>query len=207
MPALVGLVKALGHRTCRFSLLGASGYAESALDAVAGTRVDLIVVDHSLAGEMDGIDLTTRVKQQRPTTRILLITGFHDPGITRRALAAGADGVLHKPFDLPALQNCVRTVLAGHRVLSDRATDHLLAAASAREALPASAKAAWDSLSPNQREVLTLLITDHSLKEVAGRLGMSFNTADIHRRRAYRKLGVHTLAEATQKLTGANLGN
>ena len=204
--AMVGLVRALGHRTCRFSFVGASAEAESALVAMDCERVDLIVTDHCLVGDMDGIELTTRVKQQSPTTRVLVITGFGDPGITRRALAAGADGVLHKPFDLLTLHNCVRTILAGHRVLSDRATGHLLAAASAQETLPAAAKAAWKLLSPKQQKVMALLISDHSLKEVADHQGMSFNTADIHRRRAYRKLGVHSLQEATQLLTGTNLG-
>ena len=172
--AMLALVLALGHRACRFSFVGASADAGPALDAVECEQVDLIVTDYSLYGDMGGIELTTRVKLQSPATRILLITGFGDPGITRCALGAEADGVLHKPFDLPALQNCVRTVLAGHRVLSDRATDHHLAAASAQAALPAAAKAAWASLSPNQQKVMTLLITDHSLKQVADDLGMSF---------------------------------
>lgn len=204
---MVGLVRALGHPACRFSFVGASPDAESSLDAVDCERVDLIVTDYYLAGDMDGIDLTTRVKLRSPGTRVLLITGFHDPSITRRALAAGADGVLHKPFALPALKDCVHTILAGHHVLSDRATGHLLAAASAQAALPAEAKAAWESLSPNQGKVMTLLISDHCLKEVADTLGMAFSTADIHRRRAYRKLGVHSLADATQKLTGTQLNS
>jgi len=205
--AMAGLVLALGHRFCRFSFVGASPCAESALVAVECERVDLFLIDYSLAGDMDGIELTTRIKQRSPASHALLITGLHDPVITRRALAAGAAGVLHKPFDLPALQSCVRTILAGHRVLSDCATGHLLAAASAQDARPAAARAAWESLSATQRKVTALLIGGRSLKEVAAQLGMAFSTADAHRRRAYRKLGVHTLADATQKLAGARLGS
>lgn len=202
---LAYIVQALGRRGS-FSFLGASGFAGSALGAVEYTQVDLVVTDCNLP-DMDGIELTTRIKQRSPATRVLLITGYYDPGITRRAFAAGVDGVLHKPFDLSALCDCVHTVLAGHRVLSDRATGHLLTAPPPEDAGTAAAKRSLASLSPNQRKVMTLLISGLCLKEVADRLGLSFSTADTHRRRAYRALEVHTLPEATQKLTGAQLGS
>lgn len=206
LPALASVVIALGHRSSRLRLLGASNHPASALVAVECEHVDLLVTDCNLP-DMDGIELTQRVKQISPVTRVLLITGYYDPTITRRALAAGTDGVLHKPFELPALRHCVHTVLAGHRVLSDRATGHLLTTPLAEDPGITAAKQAMASLSPKQRKVMTLLISDHCLKEVADQLGMSFHTADTHRRRAYRALGVHSLADAIRKLTGAQLGS
>jgi DNA-binding NarL/FixJ family response regulator len=201
-PMLAALVRALGRPENRFAFVGASNHPAGALCAVQCTRVDLVVSDWNMP-DMDGIELTAEIKRASPATRVLLVTGYFDPEITRRALAAGADGILHKPFELPALRHCVRAALSGHRVLSDRATGHLLTAAAAAGARAAAAKAAWASPSLRQQRVLALLIGNCCLKEVAGQLGMSFHTADAHRRRAYRKLGVHTLPEATQKLTGA----
>lgn len=197
--------KALGRRG-DFAFLGASGYAESALEAVAYTHVDLVLTDWHLL-DMDGGKLTTRIKQCSPATRVLLTTGNLDPDITRRALAAGVDGVLHKPFVLDGLSNCVHTVLAGHRVLSDRATGHLLTPPPAAATGPTAAQTALALLSPTERKVMAHLVSGLCLKAAADRSGMSLHTADTHRRRAYRKLGVHTLAEATRQLTGAQLGS
>ena len=64
--AMVGLVRALGHPFCGFSFVGASADAGSALVATECERVDLIVTDYSLYGDMDGIELTARVRQQSP---------------------------------------------------------------------------------------------------------------------------------------------
>lgn len=201
---MAALVRALGRPENGLGFVGASNDPAGALRAVECTRVDLVVTDHLLPDmDMDGVELTASLKQRSPATRVLLVTGYSDPAITRRALAAGADGVLHKPFDLPALGHCVHAALAGHRVLSDRATAHLLTAPPAEDARTTAAKAAWASLSPMQQQVMALLIGNCCLKEAAARLGISFHTADAHRRRAYGRLGVHTLAEATQKLTGA----
>lgn len=204
---MAALVRALGRPENRFAFVGASNHPAGALHAVECTRVDLVVTDHHLPdADMDGVELTSRIKQTSPATRVLLVTGYCDPEITRRAVAAGADGVLHKPFELPALRHCVHAALSGHRVLSDRAAGHLLTAASAEDARAAAAKAAWAKLSRRQQKVMALLIGNRCLKEAADQLGISFHTAGAHRRRAYRKLGVHTLPEATQKLTGAQPG-
>ncbi|MEQ2008679.1 MAG: response regulator [Limisphaerales bacterium] len=62
---MVGLVRALGHPSCRFSFVGASGDAESALTAV-DFGVDLFITDYRLEGGTDGIELTSRIKQQGP---------------------------------------------------------------------------------------------------------------------------------------------
>ncbi len=64
---MVALVLALGHRSCRFSFVGASADAGPALDGVECERVDLIVTDYSLYGDMDGIELTARISQQCPS--------------------------------------------------------------------------------------------------------------------------------------------
>lgn len=204
--AMVAYVTALGRRGSRLAFLGASSLAESALVAVEYTQVDLVLADWNLPG-MDGIELTTRIKQLSPATRVLLVTGFYDDAITRHALAAGVDGLLHKPFELAALCDCVRTVLAGHRVLSDRATGHLLTPPAAEGTQPVAGPSEWAKLSPTQREVMARLVRGLVLKEVAAQLGLSFYTADTHRRRAYRKLRVHTLPEAIRKLPGPPPGN
>jgi DNA-binding NarL/FixJ family response regulator len=96
-PMLAALVRALGRPENRFAFVGASNHPAGALCAVQCTRVDLVVSDWNMP-DMDGIELTAEIKRASPATRVLLVTGYFDPEITRRALAAGADGILHKPF-------------------------------------------------------------------------------------------------------------
>jgi DNA-binding NtrC family response regulator len=84
----------------------ASVLAHPALDSCRLVLCDLVLGEHS------GIELITRLKQDRPRLPVVLITGYAGPEQERLALAAGADAFLAKPFDDSELLGIVRTALA-----------------------------------------------------------------------------------------------
>jgi CheY-like chemotaxis protein len=74
---------------------------------------DLIMMDIRMPG-MDGVDATARLKAN-PSTRdipVLVVTAYGAGIDTRRALAAGAAEILHKPLDLTTLPNVLRRYLS-----------------------------------------------------------------------------------------------
>lgn len=76
--------------------------AESALAAFEACEWSLVVTDMRMP-EMDGLELLTMLKARRPSTPILLMTGFADAETVARAAQSGALGVLNKPIDLDDL--------------------------------------------------------------------------------------------------------
>jgi FixJ family two-component response regulator len=70
---------------------------ESLLNAVHPTGVDCFVIDYKMP-DMNGIDLTTRLRGLNITAPVILITGYPDEHISARAMAAGVNHVLRKPL-------------------------------------------------------------------------------------------------------------
>ena|SRR5437868_4974941 len=83
------------------------------LDHVRSNPVHVVVLD-LLMGEMNGLDVQTRMSQLSPRTRVIVITGREDPKMKDAALRAGAVAFFSKPFDDREFLAAVRRALAMH---------------------------------------------------------------------------------------------
>ena len=102
-------------------LLGATGYSvvafgsgEEALAWLAGHRPDLILMDINLPGQ-DGLALTRQIKARPDLAEVpvIAVTAYAMKGDGERILAAGCDGYITKPIDVPQLSAQVALYLAG----------------------------------------------------------------------------------------------
>jgi DNA-binding NtrC family response regulator len=97
--------------------LAGAGYtvleAETGLEALAvfeQNPVSLMLLDLSLP-ELDGLGVLERVKRDRPTCPVIVMTAYDSPGSAERAAALGAAHFLTKPFDFDRLIGLVSTAL------------------------------------------------------------------------------------------------
>ncbi|MEX1142678.1 MAG: response regulator transcription factor [Thermoleophilaceae bacterium] len=136
--------------------------------------VDLFV------GEESGAEMCEALQRESPATRVLLISGagWISP---QAAKAAGASGFVSKDWGADEVAAAVRAVGNGRTVF---------AAASEQPRAP---------LSPREREVLALLATGATNREIAAQLHLSPHTVKEHTSSLYRKLEVRNRAEAVQR--------
>ncbi len=136
--------------------------------------VDLFV------GEESGAEMCDALRRESPSTRVLLISGagWISP---QAAKAAGASGFVSKDWAAADVAAAVRSVGNGRTVF---------ASASEQPRAP---------LSPREREVLGLLATGATNREIAARLHLSPHTVKEHTSSLYRKLEVRNRAEAVQR--------
>ena len=194
----ISLLAALGLPGSGFAPCGATTNAELALDVIIGNTVDLFIVDWMLPGGMDGLEFIVRLKLAAPQSRAVLLTGHPSRELTLRAIAAGADGILYKPFDIPELLRSLRAAYHGHCVVTAEATGHLV---DRLRELGAFALTDDDGpLTKREAEALQLLGTGLTAKEVGDCLNLSPETIATYRKQAFKKLGVHKLPEAMTKL-------
>lgn len=85
--------------------------AQEALEVAKRQRLDLLVNDIRIAGEIDGVEAFSLVRKQQPWVRCILMTGFSDVDAPRRAAALQADDYLLKPFKLQTLLRSLQSVL------------------------------------------------------------------------------------------------
>lgn len=154
---------------------------------------DLILMDIGLPG-MSGIEGIARIKAVSPSTEVVILTVFDDNENIIRAIAAGASGYLHKSSTLGTIADSLKSVLVGGAPINPTIARKLLA-------LFASAAAPRDlySLTRREKEILSLLVEDIPLKQVADRVSVSIHTVNMHLRNIYGKLQVQSRSGAVAK--------
>lgn len=101
---LTDLLDMMGHET-----FTASGGPE-ALERLRDQVIDLVITDLNMP-EMDGMELTKRIKSATPGVPVIVITGYGTFHTERQVLAAGADGYIPKPCTIHRVQETVNAAL------------------------------------------------------------------------------------------------
>jgi DNA-binding NarL/FixJ family response regulator len=160
---------------------------------------ELVLMDVELPG-MSGIEATRRIKRLLPATLVVVLTVFEDPPTILEAICAGADGYLLKKTPPHELLAQLEVVAAGGAPLTAGVARTVLQfVREPREAGgdgPSAPGPGGITLTERERDVLRGLVRGLAYKQVADRLGISLDTVRTHIRGMYKKLQVHSVAEA-----------
>lgn len=161
--------------------------AEVDLEALAAGAPELVLMDIELPGG-SGIDLTARLGAALPDVKVVMLTAYADPDLLFAAMQAGAVGYLLKHTGPRELVDTLRRVLHGDHVLTpDVAARFLRAFETRRTTRP---RAPLAQLSAREEEVLKLLATGETNRQIARRLFVSEETVKSHVAAVLRKLAV-----------------
>ena len=170
-------------------MLGEQPWVERFLSARSGDEAvelarryepHVALVDLFLGTE-SGAEVCERLRAESPLTRVLLISGAGRISAAA-ARAAGASGFVSKDWDAGDVARAVRAVGSGGTVFE-----------------PAPDPVAPAALTEREREVLALMSSGATNREIASRLYLSPHTVKEHTSAIYRKLGVRNRAEAVQR--------
>ena len=158
-------------------VVGEASTGQEALDHIAvlepaGGLPDVVLMDLLMPG-MDGIEATRQLKARWPAVEVVAVTSFLEEAKVRTALEAGAAGYLLKDAQAEAVAAAIRAAAAGECHL-DPAVAKLLAAS-----LRAPRRAA-DTLTAREREVLTLIASGATNRQIARQLSVTERTARTH---------------------------
>jgi DNA-binding NarL/FixJ family response regulator len=161
--------------------------ADEALERARRYEPHVALVDLFL-GERSGAELCEALRRESPLTRVLLISGagWISP---QAAKAAGASGFVSKDWSADEVATAVRMVGRGQTVFAPRAEQ------------PST------PLSEREREVLSLIASGATNREIAERLFLSPHTVKEHTSSLYKKLKVRNRAEAVQRAERLGLGS
>ncbi len=177
-------------------VLGEAANGQEALALVERLHPDVVLMDLQMP-VMDGIRATAQLRQRWPAIPVLALTTFDDDANLFGALRAGAAGYLLKDVSSETLLAAITAAARGEAFLQSTVTGRVVAAfARLMESGGPRAEALVLPLSPREREILALLGTGASNKEIADRLCLAEGTVKNHVTNILTKLDVRDRTQA-----------
>jgi DNA-binding NarL/FixJ family response regulator len=164
-------------------VVGEASDGDEAIRLAAQLHPQVVVMDCAMP-RTSGLVATRRILEHDPGIAVLMLSMHSEETLVKQALDAGARGyVLKNALDVD-LATAIHRVAAGERVLDPGVVG------------PAPLKGARGSaLSPRELEVLQLICSGRSNREIAAALKLSVNTVAVHRANTMNALGIHKTAE------------
>ena len=183
----------LKHILKRAKDIDCVGVAEDGIEALRlakELRPDIVILDISLP-KLEGTKAAKQIKSACPGTRILLLTHCYQPHCIESSILAGVDGYLLKNAPHNQLINAIRMVCAGEGVFNLEIVRGMMGILTTH-----MDKDKFNKLHSRELEVLKLVATGMSNKDIADELCISTHTVGVHLVHVFRKLEVGSRTEA-----------
>jgi DNA-binding NarL/FixJ family response regulator len=169
---------------------------ETAADVVAANNPQVVLMDLNMPG-CGGVEATRRIRASHPQTQVVVLTTYSDDDSIIGALQAGALGYLTKDATRAEIGRAVLAAAAGQAVLDPEVQQRLLSAAVRAPAAPSGNQEEDEGdLTPRESEVLRLIATGRSNREIARALFVSEATVKTHINRIFAKTGSRDRTQA-----------
>lgn len=161
---------------------------KSAVEKALELAPDVVVMDISMPG-MNGLLATRTLKERQPDAAIITLTRHGDDAYLQELLRAGVSGYVLKQSAPAELLQAIRAAAGGGQYLDSTLTARVTAGFLAKEGKRVGKSGA--TISQREADVLRLIASGYSNKEIAGRLALSVKTVEAHKANAMRKLGLN----------------
>jgi two-component system, NarL family, invasion response regulator UvrY len=151
---------------------------------------DMVILDLNMPGR-SGVEVLRELKRLRPALPVLVLSVHPEDQYGKRLLRAGASGYLNKDVAPEELIKAVHKVIAGGRYVSPALAEKLAFDLSENDA----GRAAHETLSEREFEVLRLIASGKTVSEIAEQIHLSVPTVSTYRARILSKLNMTTNAE------------
>lgn len=168
-------------------IIGTVNNGKDLVKLVSLKQPKLVITDIRMP-VMDGIQATRKIKKQFPHIRVLAMTMFDQPEAIKQMLDAGATGYILKNSGIKILEEAIQTVASGEmffdknvalNFISDYIQDNVKVGSSDNVVL-----------SNREKEILHLIASGKTSKEISEELFIAKTTVDTHRKNMIRKLNL-----------------
>jgi len=172
--------------------VGEAGNGNTVIGLAQELKPDIVVMDISMPG-LNGSKAAKKIAETCPDVGIVALTRHKESGYVQDLLRAGAAGYVLKQSSPDELLRAIRAVVSGKSYLDPSITSTVVSDYSGRQ-LPHEARG-QATLTDREQEVLQLIASGYSNKEIASQLNISVKTVEAHKANSMRKLDLTSRME------------
>jgi two-component system response regulator NreC len=172
-------------------VVGEAASASEALKKALEVRPDVVLMDIGMPG-LSSFEAARMMKEQCPAIRIIFLTMHEEGEYLSQCLSARADAYLLKDVPPQQLVQVVREVHHGRQYLGSELLEKV---ARGRRLRTSGGNKHALTLTPRERQIIKLIAEGLSVRQAAGRLGLSLKTVEAHKFNLMRKLDLHNRAQ------------
>jgi DNA-binding NarL/FixJ family response regulator len=169
--------------------IGEASNSQAGLELIWKEHWDVVVLDIAMPGR-SGLDFLKEIRQERPKTPVLILSTYSEDQFAIRSLRSGANGYLTKEVVEQELVTAIKRLLAGGKYirasLAEKLASHLDVNAS---------KPLHSTLSDREYQVMRMIASGQTPKEIASDLCLSIKTVSTFRSRILKKMVMKNNAE------------
>lgn len=169
-------------------IVGEADEGHDALALIRRSAPQVAVVDLNMPG-LSGMNLVRRIRQEHPTTAVLVLSMYEEQHYAMRALKAGAQGYLSKDAAADELVQAVRKVAGGGCHLSRAMAERVAMSLAHQQDAPLH-----EQLSEREFEVFRLIVAGWRMTDIAEALHLSIKTVSTHKSRLLQKMRMDSTA-------------
>ena len=172
---------------------------QEVLEKISKNDLDLVVLDIAMPGR-GGLDILKEIKTQKPRLPVLMLSMYPEEQYAIRVLKSGASGYLTKESAPSELVMAIRQISQGKKYISPSLAEKL-----AIDLELSPDKLPHEILSDREYQVMCMIASGKTLKEIADGLSLSIKTISTYRSRILEKMNMKTNAEVTHYAIKSNL--
>jgi len=173
------------------SIVGEALDGEMALAKMKNIEIDVVLLDINLP-KKDGIETCKALLKMKPDVKVIGLTMFNEGSFIQNMLKSGARGYILKHEGKEEMIKAIKSVYAGEEYLSQEVSKTLIQSMITGKDRPNSNFI--PKLTRREREILALILEEHTTAEIAGKLFLSLSTIETHRKNLLSKFGVRNTA-------------
>jgi two-component system, NarL family, nitrate/nitrite response regulator NarL len=181
MSLLLGVIEGV-------ELVGTAGNGEEVLRKIKDSEAEILVCDYIMP-QMDGVELTFKLRELMPDLKVLMLTSREDVEGIKAAIQAGVKGFILKKISKNELKTALNAIHEGFsyfsqeilQILAQTTTDNTIVDVSEIK-----------SLTPREIDIIKLIAQEMTGTTIAEKLNLSSHTVATHRKNIFHKLGVNS---------------
>ena len=178
-------------------VVGEAQTGEAAVREARKVKPNVVLLDIAMP-LLNGIDAARQIHKYVPSTRILMLSTYHQDQEVREAMAAGAHGYMMKESATAELLTAVREIRKGNSFFSPAISRRMVRQTQGAFLTKGEHDLPAQHLTERELQVLTLIAEGNSNKGTAQKLGISIKTVEKHRQSVMNKLHIHEAAGLTR---------